>query len=90
MTGSVEYAALERWCKVHELVINRCKVINDVTEDHASVSGRRGRYRLELFGRKVAEWRVYDLRSVEDAYQRADAIYNALWDARREGYATFA
>lgn len=84
------YDDLRAWCKTHELIVNRCKVINDVTLDLADIRERNGGYSLRLFGREVARWRIYDLRSVEDAYQRADAVFRVLWDARRCGYADFA
>lgn len=78
--------AAVRW---HDLIVNRCKVINDVTWDRAVVSGRGNVWRLDLFGRVLCEWDLRDVSSVRNAYERADAAFTALWDARRVGFATF-
>lgn len=87
---ALTYEDMRRYNKVLELVLNRCKVINAVTEDRAEVRYSRGYYRFELFGRELARWRLYDLAAVQDAYSRADAVYRALWDSRRLGFSTFA
>lgn len=79
------YDEIYRWCKVHDKCLNRCKVINDVADGAVIVSCRAGRYKVEIFGRLLAEWYAYDLRSVEDGLVCLSAAFDVLWDARRLG-----
>lgn len=81
---------MRRWVRLHDLVMNRVKVINGVTGDACTVSGHGGRYTMRLYGRKILEWRAYDLSSVEDALLVSTAVFDALWDARRLGSDAFA
>lgn len=76
---------IERYCKVHDLCVNRVKVINEVTEDAARIRCARGTYTVTLWGRAIATWGGCDLSAVERAYQRLDAVFDVLWDARRVG-----
>lgn len=86
----MEYGQVERWCKVHNLILNRVRCINDVTEDRCEVRGRGTRYRLEFLGRRLAEWRAYDVTACEGALAVADAVLDVVWDLRRERLASFS
>lgn len=83
------YDDMRTWVRVHDLVINRVKVLNVVTEDRFKVTGRGCRWRVDFLDRTVAEWRAYDVRSAEDALTSLSCLYKVLWDCRREGFASF-
>lgn len=81
------------WTKTHDLVRNRMRVLNQILgcrydespENPARLEYRHGTYRVRFCGRIVAEWRVYDLQSVQTAFERLDAMSDAFWQARRAG-----
>lgn len=82
------YETCRKWCRYHSLIENRVRCLGWVVGDAVSMTGRAGCYSLTLWGRAVAEWRCYDLESVKAAFRSADLLLQALWDARREGFAT--
>lgn len=86
----MEYGSLSAWVKAHNLIVNRCKVINDVCLDRCEIMGRGTRYRMVFEGRTIAEWTAYDLESVRCALSAANAVFDVLWDCRRLGLASFA
>lgn len=81
------------WERKQTLVLNRLRVINQVmgcrydeSPDNPCTFGwRGGAYFVEWYGREVARMPIYDLEAAETAFQRLDAIADALWMARREG-----
>lgn len=81
------------WERKQTLVLNRLRIINQVmgcrydeSPDNPCTFGwRGGAYVVEWLGREVARMPIYDLEAAETAYQRLDAIADALWMARREG-----
>lgn len=83
------YDQLSSWVRDHNLIMNRVKCINDVTNDLARVTTRKGTYSLKFLGREIATWRAYDDDACRQALAVADALLDVLWDCRREGYATF-
>lgn len=85
----VSYDDMRSWVKCHDLVMNRIKVLNVISENRFEVAHRGCRWWCEFLGRRVTEWRAYDVRSVEDALCRLSGIYKVMWDARREGYLSF-
>lgn len=85
----MRYAELSAWVRVHNLVMNRVKCMNDVTEDLFTVRGKGPTYRLSFAGSEVVTWRAYDMESCERALAACDALLDVLWNARRLGYACF-
>lgn len=87
------YDDISVWTMTHDLIRNRMQVLNqilgcrydDSPENPARLEYRRGTYRVDFCGRTIAEWRIYDLTSVQTAFQRLDALSTAFWDARRAG-----
>lgn len=81
------------WERKQTLVLNRLRVINQVMgcrydespDNPCTFSWRGGAYVVEWLGREVARLPIYDLEAAETAFQRLDAIADALWMARREG-----
>lgn len=83
------FARVDRWCRMHKLCMNRVNVINVITHETAIVEHGKGLWRVRLFDRIVAEYRIYALDEVEIAFQRLDAVTHVLWDARREKLVDF-
>lgn len=77
------------WVRTHNLVMNRVKCINDVTNDLCRVFQRGARYMMTFCGDEVCTWSAYDQSSVASALDVAGAILDTCWNLRREGFATF-
>lgn len=86
----MDYGTVSRWVRTHNLIVNRCNVINDVTLDRCQILGRGTHYRMVFAGRTICRWDAYDLQSVEGALTAANAVFDVLWDCRRLGLAAFA
>lgn len=84
------YDDMRLWVRRHDLVLNRVKVINVITEDRAKVGHRGCRWWVDFLDHRLCEWKAYDVRSVDDALLALDAVKTALWDCRRVGLASFA
>lgn len=83
------YDDMRAWVRTHDLILNRCKVANVVTGDLFVVGHKGCRWWVDFLGRRVAEWRAYDLDSANKALAGMECAYRVLWDCRREGYACF-
>lgn len=86
------YDAL-RWTKLHDLIINRLGVANqilgcryDFSSDNPCVlRTSRGWYVCEVNGMELCSWRRYDESTTRRALARVDALAGLLWSARRAG-----
>lgn len=85
----VSYDDMRAWVRRHDLVMNRAKVINDITDDLLVVGHKGCRYWVEFLGRRICDWRAYDLESVNQALACLQGVEYVLWDCRRLGYASF-
>lgn len=83
------YEDMRRFTKLHDLVVNRVNVINQITDGACTMGGRGCDYVVRFYGRPIAQWQAYDVASVERSLSAMDAVYDVLWDCRRLGYASF-
>lgn len=81
------YDDMRAWCRWHELVINRLKVLYWVTGELGTVTNRGIRYRVTWRDNIIAEYSAYDVDSVRTAYERVDAVEHFAWEVRRQGLA---
>lgn len=87
------YDDMAAWTKTHDLIRNRMQVLNQILgcrydespDNPARLEYYRGCYHVEFCDVTIAEWRIYDIQSVQTAFERLDAMSSAFWHARRAG-----
>lgn len=82
-----------RWTDLHDLIVNRVNVINqmlgaryDNSADNAlRVILCKGIYSLYICGALFATWHVYDLDETCNALERINAVNDAVWFFNKSG-----
>lgn len=87
------YDELSSWVKIHNLILNRCGVINTIHGgcygwsygSLCSVRYARGAYECVYCGDVVCTWQVFDLPSADSALGYVSSLADALWLVSRAG-----
>lgn len=95
---SLDYECIYKWSKVHDLIVNRVGIVNELhgCRYHSGLTNpcrllrRNGFYVVVYCHDEIARWRLYDLESVNLAFAAVDALAKACWAGRREGVLSFS
>lgn len=90
----MRYQDVYRWSRTFEVIRNRVIIINQIHDcqydglvtNPCRLSYHGGTYSVSYCGTTVATWRLYDVESVERAFERVDLLATCFWDGRREGH----
>lgn len=82
---ALTYEDMRLYNRTIDLIVNRCKCINQIGDSLAEVRYARGRYHLDYLGRELATWRLYDVTGADIALKMAETCLNVLWESRRAG-----
>lgn len=91
--SDLRYADVCRWTKVHNLIVNRISIINQIhgcrydglVTNPCKLKRRDGHYVVDYCGEEMARWLLYDVDTVESAFRVVDRLSRALWLGRRAG-----
>ena len=87
------YADVVDWTRLVDIIENRVSIINQIMgarydsclDNPCILRYRRGEYVCTYCGETYATWHVYDLDTTRRAFERIDALSDALWLAFRTG-----
>ena len=87
------YDTVYKWSNLVDLITNRVDIINKTLDaDYCGyrcapcvIKYRRGVYVCEVCGARFASWRVYDVDSAQDAFDKIDSLADGLWYLMRSG-----
>lgn len=88
MVYNDSYYEMVRWVKLFKLVENRIDIVNQLSgcrtrrENVASLSYSRGRYVVNYCRCELAAFRVYDLPSLQVAFDACDSLAESLWPVK--------
>lgn len=93
----MDYATACEWLRMHDVILNRVSIINQVMgsrydcslDNPLLISCKRGLYTLTLCGADFVTWRAYDVSSTSDALRLVDSLKRAIWLIRRSGMYKF-
>lgn len=96
--STVSYQDVHAWVKVDKAIQNRVAIINEIhgcrydssPGNPCALRWRKGRYVVTYCGEEIASYLLYDMPSVDGAFAKVDVLSNALWHARRLGYASLS
>lgn len=91
--STLTYADVVDWTRKHDLIANRVALINQMHGCQYDYSGGNpcvmryhgGWYEVVYCGTQVACWNLYDVPSVNYAFERIDVLNDILWNGRRDG-----
>ena len=86
---------VDLWARMADLVANRCSIVNQLLgarydgakDNPLQIDYDHGRYVCRLCGEEYATYGVYDIDSTQRAFDRVDALSDALWLLGRKGMA---
>lgn len=93
----MDYATVQDWTNLYELISNRVSVINQVLgarydgllTNPLQLHYHRGSYTCKVCGAEFASFRIYDLPSTSYAYDRLQGLNDGIWFLNRSGRLTF-
>lgn len=88
------YKELKDWTNLHDLILNRVQVINDMhgckypqnVANPCKVKYHGGWYSVYYCGSLIGAWKMYEMNSTMRTYRTVDLLQDCLWNGRRLGY----